>query len=129
MNKTTLTATILVGAFATLTALAPINTDAAEATTAVSRQVSYAGLDLDTPAGADTFYARLKSAARSLCSSHDPVDRAAPSWTYRECMEGALARVVRDSNHPLLAQMFVNDYGVAVAAQFGVDEAPHVAQK
>jgi UrcA family protein len=129
MNKTTLTATILVGAFATLTALAPINTDAAEATTAVSRQVSYAGLDLNTASGAETFYARLKGAARSLCSSHDPIDRAAPSWTYRECIQGALAGVVRDSSHPLLAQMFVNDYGVAVAGQFGVDAAPHVAQK
>jgi UrcA family protein len=128
MNKTTLTARMLVGAFATLSALAPIYTDAAEAATAVSRHVSYAGLDLNTPAGAESFYARLKSAARSLCSSHDPIDRA-PSWTYRECMEGALAKVVRDTNHPLLAQMFVNDYGVAVAAQFGVDDAPHVAQK
>jgi len=129
MNKTTLSATILVGAFATLTAFAPINTDAAEATAAVSRPVSYAGLDLNTPAGAETFYARLKGAARSLCSTNDPIERAAPSWTFRECMEGALARVVRDSNHRLLAQMFVDDYGVAVAAQFGVDGAPHVAQK
>ena len=128
MKPTTLTVKALIGAFATLTALAPIYTHAAEATTSVSRHVSFAGLDLNTPAGAQSFYVRLKSAARSLCSSHDPVDRG-PSWTYRECVEDALARVVRDTNHALLAQMFVNDYGVAVAAQFGVDNATHVAQK
>src|SRR5271170_6121474 len=105
-------AKVLLGVIASLTAVAPIYCRAAETTAPVSRNVSYAGIDLNTPEGARALYGRLKSAARSLCGSSDPVYVAA-SWVYRGCIEDALARAVLSANRPLISQGFVSDYGIA----------------
>jgi UrcA family protein len=110
---------LLVGVLASLSLVAPLAGRAAEATT-VSRRVSAAGIDLDTPEGAHVMYFRLKKGARALCSTSDPVEKA-PSWVYRACMEEALAKVVRDAHRPFLTQAFVSDYGGEIAAHFGVD--------
>lgn len=110
----------LVGVLASLSLAAPPASRAAEAITSVSRQVSAAGIDLNTPEGAHVMYFRLKTAARALCSTSDPVERA-PSWVYRACMEEALANAVRDAHRPFLTQAFVSDYGAEIAAHFGVD--------
>ena len=110
----------LVAAAASLSLLAPLAGRTAEATTTVSRQVSAAGIDLNTPEGAHVMYFRLKKAARALCSTSDPVEKA-PSWVYRACMQEALAQVVRDAHRPFLTQAFVSDYGGEIAAHFGID--------
>jgi UrcA family protein len=110
----------LVGVLASLSLVAGLASRAAEATTTVSRQVSAAGIDLNTPEGANVMYFRLKTAARALCSTSDPVEKA-PSWVYRACMQEALAKVVRDAHRPYLTQAFVSDYGGEIAAHFGVD--------
>lgn len=110
----------LVGVLASLSLIAPLAGRAAEATTTVSRQVSAAGIDLNTSEGARVMYFRLKKGARALCSTSDPVEKA-PSWVYRACMEEALAKAVRDAHRPFLTQAFVSDYGVEIAAHFGVD--------
>jgi UrcA family protein len=115
-----------VGVLASLSLVAPLTGRAAEATVTVSRQVSAAGIDLNTPEGARVMYVRLKSAARALCSAADPVEKA-PSWVYRTCMEEALAKVARDAHRPLITQAFVSDYGSEIAAHFGVDT--YVAKK
>jgi UrcA family protein len=110
----------LVGVLASLSLVAPLAGRAAEATTAVSRRVSAAGIDLNTPEGAQVIYFRLKRAASALCSASDPVEKA-PSWVYRACMQEALAKVVRDAHRPFLTQAFVSDYGGEIAARFGID--------
>jgi UrcA family protein len=110
----------VVGVLASLSLAAPLAGRAAEATTTVSRQVSAAGIDLNTLEGARVMYFRLKAAARALCSTSDPVERA-PSWVYRACMQEALAKAVRDVDRPFLTQAFVSDYGGEIAAHFGID--------
>lgn len=116
------------GVMASLVLAAPMISGAAEATTPVSRQVSYAGIDLSTPEGASALYVRLKGAARALCNTSDPV-HVGPSWVYRECIEDALAGALRKVNRPLLSQAFVSDYGSEAAAKFGVDSGIRVARK
>jgi UrcA family protein len=108
--------------FGCLSLVAPICCVAADVnpTTPVSRQVSTAGLDLNTAEGARAAYARLKSAARSLCSDGGSVYRA-PSWVYRECIEDALAHTVRNVNRRLMTQAFVADYGTVAAEKDGID--------
>jgi UrcA family protein len=124
-----LLAALIAVVLATLTALVPLAGRAAEAdATTVSRRVSYAGIDLNTPQGAHTVYVRLKSTARALCAGSDPV-YTAPSWVYRQCIEDALAKVIRSHQHPLMSEAFVNDYGMEVAAQLGIDTGTHVAKR
>jgi UrcA family protein len=127
-NTLKLTAKACLGVFATLTAIAPIYSHAAEPTVAVTRQVSYAGIDLSTREGAHTLYVRLKHAAGSLCSASNEEYRG-PSWKYRECIQEAVAKAVVESQLPLLTQMFVVDYGPEVAAQLGVAKGTHVAEQ
>jgi UrcA family protein len=100
----------------------PFAARADQAYATASRQVSLAGIDLSTPQGASTAYIRLKSAARALCAGSDPV-YAAPSWVYRECIEDALAKAIRNSHSSLMSKAFVRDYGSEVAAGTGVDAA------
>ena len=76
-----------------LAATAAFCSRAADSVT-VHRQVSAAGLDLNTSEGAGTLYVRLKSAARSMCNPTNTL-YAAPSWVYRDCVEDALAKAVR----------------------------------
>lgn len=127
ISKFNVTGRIVVVGFAAWGSIAPLSGMAAESI-AVQRQVSAAGLDLGSPDGASAFYARLKSAARALCASSDPVYRA-PSWVSRECAQDAMAKAVRAAKRPLLAQLFVGDYGSKVAEKFGVVEVAHVARQ
>jgi UrcA family protein len=113
---------------AALTALVPLASHAAQADATVSRRVSYAGIDLNTPQGAQAVYVRLKSAARALCTGSDPV-YTAPSWLYRECIEDALAKVIRNTHSPMMSHAFISDYGMEVAAQLGVDTGTRVAHQ
>jgi UrcA family protein len=110
---------VIFAALASLAAIAPIASRAAETSVTVSRQVSYAGVNLNTPEGARAAYVRLKSAARSLCSTSDPLYRA-PSWIYSGCVQDALARAIRHTNRPLITQVFVSDYGIEAAEEFGI---------
>jgi UrcA family protein len=121
-----LTTKAVLGAFATLAAIAPLYSHAADATVTVTRQVSYAGIDINTSDGAHTIYVRLKHAARSLCIAPNE-EFAGPSWKYRECIQEAVAKAVHEAKSPLLTQMFVGDYGSEIAAQLGVDKGARVA--
>jgi len=123
-----LTTKAVLGAFATLAAIAPIYSHAADATVTVTRQVSYAGIDINTSDGAHTIYVRLKHAANSLCIAPNEEFRS-PSWKYRECIQEAVAKAVLEAKSPLLTQMFVGDYGSEIAAQLGVDKGTRVAKQ
>ena len=123
-----MTSKACLGVCATLAAIAPMLSHAADATVAVTRQVSYAGIDLDTTDGAHTLYVRLKHAASSLCSpSHE--EYRGPSWVYRECIQDAVAKAVIQVKRPLITQLFVGDYGSEIAAQLGVDKGTRVAKR
>jgi UrcA family protein len=98
-------------------------------TVKVQQTVSAAGLDLNTPAGARTLYARLKNASHSLCIGSPFPENRAPSWQYQACIEKALANAVRNSGYPLLTMAFVDDYGSGVAAKYGIRENDRVAKQ
>lgn len=121
---------IIFALFGCLSVVAPMCGVAADInpTTPVSRQVSTAGLNVDTAEGARAAYARLKSAARRLCTDGDVVYRA-PSWVYRRCVEDALAHTVRNVNRQLMTQAFVADYGTAAAEKAGIDMGAVVAKQ
>jgi UrcA family protein len=110
---------VLFALLASFSAGAPLASRATEGSVTVTRQVSLAGVDLNTPAGARAMYVRLKSAARSLCSTSDPLYRA-PSWVYSDCVQDALSRAIRNAHRPLINEVFVSDYGIEAAEHFGI---------
>jgi len=128
MSKLNATTKVTLSLLAALCAVVPLAGRAAQADATVSRRVSFAGIDLNTPQAAHAAYVRLKSAARAVCSGSDPV-YTAPSWMYRECIEDALAKVIRNTHRPLMSHAFVSDYGMDLAAQLGVDTGTHVAKQ
>ena len=69
-----------------------------------TRVVKYADLDLNREAGAETLYARMVSAARSVCES----DLLAPHPTVGKphCAEYALSAGVESVNAPKLTELF-----------------------
>jgi UrcA family protein len=69
------------------------------------KRVSYAGLDLDSDAGARTLIRRLKSAAEQVC---EPLagERLEQKQRWRECYEHALTHAVRDLNHPQVTLLY-----------------------
>jgi UrcA family protein len=77
-----------------------------------TRIVTYADLDLDSSAGAETLYGRIRAAARSVCravNGTQPLQLAANRQCARNALAGAVAKV---DNHHLTAhhsQMTGND--------------------
>jgi UrcA family protein len=121
---------IIIAVLGGLSAVAPMYSGAADvnSTTTLSRKVSIAGLNLNTTEGASEAYARVKSAARSLCSNADPSHRA-PSWVTRECIQTAVAHALRNANRQLMTQAFVADYGAVAAEKAGLDLGTRVAKQ
>jgi UrcA family protein len=80
-----------------------------------SVQVSTAGLDLNTPAGAQAFYSRLNSAAKAVCNGKyegDPIYGPQFDLCYRE----TLRSVVHTVNRPLVTQRYNEQHGAAEVA-------------
>lgn len=113
-----ITKNLLISLPALCIAVAPLTSHAADAGVTLSRQVSAAGIDLNTREGGQLMYERLKQAARALCSTSDPVYKA-PSWVYRACMEEALAKTMHNIHRPFITQAFVEDYGSEAVAKLG----------
>ena len=69
------------------------------------RVVSYADLNLNHKAGAQTLLFRIKSAARAVC---EPQLRRvlSRSTTYQQCLKQAVGRAVADVDAPVLAQVY-----------------------
>jgi UrcA family protein len=75
-----------------------------------SVQVSTAGLDLNTPAGAQAFYSRLSSAAKTVCdreSEGDPIYGSQFDLCYRATLQSA----VHTANRPLVTQRYNERHG------------------
>jgi UrcA family protein len=70
-----------------------------------SVKLSYAGLDLSSPAGAEILYRRLKVAAQRVCESFDdrpPAQHA--RWV--ACVQKALSDAVISVNQPQLTTLY-----------------------
>jgi UrcA family protein len=94
----------------------------------VAIHVSTQGLDLSQPDGADRFYARLKQAARVVCTHGNRVDLE-PDPTPESCYEKALADAIRSVNVPLLTQLYLATHTLREAATRGIDVPAQVAAK
>ena len=114
-RKNSLAAKLAIQAAALLVCL-PALSQADSATPAPrSMQVSTAGLDLNTPAGAQAFYSRLNSAAKKVCnreSEGDPIYGPQFSLCYRDTLRIAVLSV----NRPLVTQRYNEQHGAPEAA-------------
>ena len=85
-----------------------------------SIRVSLAHLDPNTAEGARKVYARIESAAWTVCGESsmdiDVMYRHGPS----ECVKEALAHAVRDVGSVELAQLYIKKNGTKVAKQYNV---------
>ena len=80
-----------------------------------SVRVSTAGLDLNTPAGAQALYSRLNSAAKAVCNREfegDPI--YGPQFDL--CYRATLQSVVHTVNRPLVTQRYNEQHGAAEVA-------------
>jgi UrcA family protein len=70
----------------------------------ISRQVSYADLDLTTDKGVERLYGRITSAAEFVCDRSN-VRSLVAVVEKRECTERAIARAIADVNAPRLTSL------------------------
>src|ERR1700730_12142185 len=64
--------------------------------------VRFDDLNLDSPAGADTLYRRISSAARAVCRDENTRDLTMLA-AFEHCRAAAVAQAVRAVNNPHLA--------------------------
>ena len=98
----------LIGTFALMCA-ASYAAIAQDSPQPLSRTVAYGDLNLDSPEGARVLYARLRSAARTVCAPmRSPVlmnDRS------EECYHSALAKAVAQINKSTLTKLYKQSTG------------------
>jgi UrcA family protein len=101
----------IVPALATLTSIAAIATShpaiarsAGSDFDAMSLRVSYADLNLDSAAGAETMLRRVHNAALSICGDEPsaPLERV---MVYRSCVRATVNRAVATLGNPRVAEM------------------------
>ena len=71
---------------------------------AQSMKVSFAGLDLDTPAGATELLSRIQAAAHSVCDAFD----TSSAQSHRECLNTAVKTAVKQINRPQVTMLAEN---------------------
>lgn len=84
-------------------------------------QVSYAGLDLSAPGGAEILYRRLKGAAERVCGSVD-LRQLSQSARWSACFDKALADAVVKLNQVQVTALYRTRHRtitLGVAALFG----------
>jgi len=79
------------------------------ATPLESMKVTAAGLDLNTPAGAHSYYSRLQIAAMNVCGAEDQND-AIRGASYERCYRSTLAQAVKSVQIPLVTKIFNDKY-------------------
>jgi UrcA family protein len=93
--------------------------DASWSDGALRRRVSYAGLDLNSVAGARMLLLRLKAAAGEVCEPLDGPDlRRHQRW--HACSAQALRDAVRQVNHPMVTIQYQGSVSTAMLRQTGV---------
>ena len=72
-----------------------------------SQKVSYADLDISTPAGAKVLYGRIVTAARHVCALNANRDLGSFQWANR-CTDHAIDKAVKDVGSPALSALRPN---------------------
>lgn len=68
--------------------------------------VSYADLDPSNAAGAKLLYARIRWAARKVCTLDDEMGHVAQSRERAQCIQRAVDQAVMTVNNPVLVAMY-----------------------
>jgi UrcA family protein len=86
------------------TALAFVGSTAVAAPQTETREITvhYADLNLESAAGVDSLYARIRAAARQVCGTAERHDFAAQA-DMRACRESAIAKAVANVGNDALA--------------------------
>jgi UrcA family protein len=92
----------LVALFAAAVAFTSTSAIAAPQTLVREAVVNYADLDLESAAGIEALYTRLRAAARNVCGSADTKDMAAHQ-NMKQCREIAIASAVSKIGNAALA--------------------------
>jgi UrcA family protein len=97
---------LLLGLLGSTFTLAAHSGDLAISSDQASMNVSYAGLDLDDPAGMHTLYGRLKVAARIVCGGDiSGVREVQRIFSHQACVEDALDAAVSSIDSPALTAL------------------------
>lgn len=94
----------------------------------VSSRISSEGLDLNQPADARTFYARLENAAWMLCTRGTRADLL-PVDNLKACYEKALGDAVRATKRPMVTLAYLADHTLQQAAAHAIEVPPQMAAK
>jgi UrcA family protein len=79
-----------------------------------STTVRFADLDLNTSAGANALYHRIRVAAKDVCGPHGPSSVEYADWL--GCVDGATGDAVRAVHSPLLTALYTGQRATPVTA-------------
>lgn len=115
---------------AALTACAAISApaQAGDHKVIVKIPVSYAGLDLNQPAGAQALYHRLQYAAYVACTEGDRVGLE-PEFALATCIEKSMGDAVRSAKQPQLTMIYLKAHTPKEAMARGIEVPVLVAEK
>jgi UrcA family protein len=71
-------------------------------------KVDVSDIDMNSEAGVNTLYERMRDAAKSACSKDTRSDLGGLQYLSR-CIEDAVDRAVTEINHPMLTQRHQNN--------------------
>jgi UrcA family protein len=97
MNTPIRTSMFAAGLFGFICAAGSVEALAAEPTQALTKIVHYGDLNLDSEQGAKVLYARLRSAARQVCSPLQSIDLSLQRQ-WEVCFNNAIANAVGEVN-------------------------------
>jgi UrcA family protein len=129
-HRSSLESAVLKAALIALCAIAPIKViaDTQDHKVVVAIHVSTQGLDLSQPADAQTFYTRLRRAARVACTYGNRVTLV-PSDDPGGCAEKALAGAIRSAKVPMLTRIYLNNHTLQDAVALGILVPAQLAAK
>lgn len=123
-----MSARFLLGAATVACTLFAANLAAKDHEVTIAVHVSTQRLDLSQPADAQTFYTRLRHAARVVCTHGNRVGLA-PSDDLQGCYEKALGSAIRSANVPMLTQIYLANHTLQEAAARGINVPAQIAAK
>jgi UrcA family protein len=97
---------IIGGAFIAALSLSAPQFVMAEEPIVQSITVSFADLDPSNAAGARLLYARIRWAARKVCTLDGETGHVAQSWERAQCVQRAVDQAVMTVNNPVLVAMY-----------------------
>ena len=94
----------------------------------VGIHVSSAGLDLNQPADARTFYRRIEHAAKIVCKEENRGGLVRIE-DYKTCYGKALSTAIRRLRNPLVTRMYLETHTLLEAEAAGIDLPAQLAVK